>query len=279
VKIEIRTYLSDVLQESYQASDLTEMTVIKHEFPEFDRMVLVFTEGQPNNRVVLNHVSFGESTDYELEYGAELTKTPEGTRLTKVKELQFTRTLYHSGSDANELGKDTVLAAGETVQHTFYFTNASYDLTCAITDAQEGEEARIVDSSSYFATVEVTGVSGECEVVVTGKEYAVTQAVVSLPLNTIGSVEKWENPLVSDGSHADDLAEWIGNYMKSDREYDLSYRGEPRIDANDIVFLENKYVPDLLLRVCEHTLNFNGGALSGTIKARRNMDYVATAKD
>ena len=82
---------------------------------------------------------------------------------------------------------------------------------------------------------------------------------------------------MSDTVHAANLADWIGDYMKSDREYDLSYRGEPRIDANDIAFLENKYVPDLLIRVTDHTLKFNGG-LSGTIKARRDMSYVATAK-
>lgn len=83
---------------------------------------------------------------------------------------------------------------------------------------------------------------------------------------------------MSDTVHAANLADWIGDYMKSDREYDLSYRGEPRIDANDIAFLENKYVPDLLIRVTDHTLKFNGG-LSGTIKARRDMSYVATAKN
>ena len=58
--------------------------------------------------------------------------------------------------------------------------------------------------------------------------------------------------------------------MKSDREYDLKYRGEPRIDANDIAFLENKCVSGMLIRVYEHTLKFNG-ALSSTIKARRDM--------
>ena len=83
---------------------------------------------------------------------------------------------------------------------------------------------------------------------------------------------------MSDGAHAANLADWIGDYLKSDREYDLQYRGEPRMDANDIAFLENKYVPDLLIRVTDHTLKFNGG-LSGTIKARRDMSYVATAKN
>ena len=136
----------------------------------------------------------------------------------------------------------------------------------------------IVDSSAYYATVELAGITGPTEVVVTGREYVTTQSKVSRQLNSTGSLEAWNNPLVSDTVHAANLADWIGDYMKSDREYDLSYRGEPRIDANDIAFLENKYVPDLLIRVTDHTLKFNGG-LSGTIKARRDMSYVATAKD
>ena len=84
--------------------------------------------------------------------------------------------------------------------------------------------------------------------------------------------------MISGADHAADLAEWVGDYLRADREYDLTYRGEPRIDANDITFLENKYVSDLLLRIYEHTLKFNG-ALSGTIKARRDMSNVAATKN
>ena len=126
--------------------------------------------------------------------------------------------------------------------------------------------------------VELTGITGATEVAVTGRESIITQSKVSRQLNPTGSLETWNNPLVSDTVQAADLADWIGDYMKSDREYDLQYRGEPRIDANDIAFLENKYVPNLLIRVTDHTLKFNGG-LSGTIKARRDMSYVATAKN
>ena len=71
---------------------------------------------------------------------------------------------------------------------------------------------------------------------------------------------------------------WIGDYMKADREYALTYRGEPRIDANDIVFLENRYVADLLLRIYDHTLNCNG-ALSGSMKARRDMSNEMCIRD
>lgn len=266
------------LVEDYIVTGLTATTVISHEFEEFDKLVLEFTKGHPNNRVVLNNITFGDSTDYIFEYGHELTKTPKGTQLAKVRELQVIRTLYNQSNEVKELAKEIISVTSADNRYTFYFNNPVYDLSCALTEPQEGQRAVIVESSNYFATVEITGVTGAVEVSISGREYLTSQTKVSRQLNPTGSLETWENPLVSDLIHAVDLSDWIGDYMKADREYDLQYRGESRIDANDIAFLENKYVPDLLLRIYEHTLKFNG-ALSGTIKARRDMSHVAATKN
>lgn len=272
-------YYNGALQEDYMVSGLTQTYVVSHEFPEFDFLELEFVRGCPNNRVVLDNITFGDSTDYILEYGVELTKTPKGTQLARVRELQVVRTMYNfSTEDTKELVRETIAVTEQDKQYTFYLSNASYDLSVVLIEPSEGQTATIIGSSAYYATVELTGIAGATEVAVMGKEYLITQTKVSRQLNPTGSLENWENPLVSDGAHAANLADWIGDYLKSDREYDLQYRGEPRMDANDIAFLENKYVPDLLIRVTDHTLKFNGG-LSGTIKARRDMSYVATAKN
>lgn len=272
-------YYNGALQEDYVVSGLTQTYVVSHEFPEFDFLELEFVRGCPNNRVILDSITFGDSTDYILEYGVELTKTPKGTQLDRVRELQVVRTIYNlSTEDTKELVRETITVTDQDNQYTFYLSNASYDLSVALIEPSEGQTATIIGSSAYYATVELTGIAGATEVAVMGKEYLITQTKVSRQLNPTGSLETWENPLVSDGAHAANLADWIGDYLKSDREYDLQYRGEPRMDANDIAFLENKYVPDLLIRVTDHTLKFNGG-LSGTIKARRDMSYVATAKN
>ena len=272
-------YYNGALQEDYMVSGLTQTYVVSHEFPEFDFLELEFVRGCPNNRVVLDNITFGDSTDYILEYGVELTKTPKGTQLARVRELQVVRTIYNlSTEDTKELVRETIAVTEQDNQYTFYLSNASYDLSVGLIEPSEGQTATIIGSSAYYATVELTGIAGATEVAVMGKEYLITQTKVSRQLNPTGSLETWENPLVSDGAHAANLADWIGDYLKSDREYDLQYRGEPRMDADDIAFLENKYVPDLLIRVTDHTLKFNGG-LSGTIKARRDMSYVATAKN
>ena len=267
-----RSYLGEELVEEYKISSLSEVTVVNHEFPEFDKLQLEFLKGVPFNRVNLKQITFGDGTDYELSYGKELKKTPKGTQLAKVRELQMTRTIYTSGTEKRQLVREAVPA--DETRHTFYLNAAAYDYEI---DAAGGTNVQIIDSSAYYVTVEVDG-GADTEVTINGYEYNVTQALVTRQLNPTGTVETWENPLVSTLKHASDLAEWIGDYLRSDREYDLEYRGEPRIDANDIAFLENKYVPDLLLRIYEHTLKFNG-ALSGTLKARRDMSNVATAKN
>lgn len=278
VEMVFHSYRDGELVEDYIVTGLSATTVISHEFEEFDRLVLEFTKGRPNNRLILNNITFGDSTDYIFEYGHELTKTPKGTQLAKVRELQVIRTVYNQTTEVKELAKETISVTSADNRYTFYFNNPAYDLSCSFTGPQEGQVAAIVESSNYFATVEITGVTGAVEVSISGREYLTSQTKVSRQLNPTGSLETWENPLVSDLIHAVDLSDWIGDYMKADREYDLEYRGEPRIDANDIAFLENKYVPDLLLRVYEHTLKFNG-ALSGTIKARRDMSNVAATQN
>lgn len=274
LEIVFHAYHDGELVEDYTLTGLTATTVISHEFEEFDRLILEFIKGSPNNRISLNNITFGDRTDYVFEYGHELTKTPKGTQLTKVKDLQIVRTLYSASREEKELAKESISVTASDNQYTFYFSNPSYGLSCSLTDPEEGQTATIVDSSSYFATVEITGVTGTIEVTVKGREYTTSQSKISRQLNTTGSQEVWENPLVSDTVHAANLLDWIGDYMKADREYELQYRGEPRIDGNDIAFLENKYVSNLLLRIYEHTLKFNG-ALSGTIKARRDMSNVA----
>lgn len=271
-------YLFNELQEDYAVHDLSEITVVSHEFPEFDRLVLEFTGGAANNRVVLNNIHFGDSTDYGLSYGRELIKTPKGTQLAKVRELQMTRTMYAEGIEKKSIVKETIPVTVADNSYTFYLSSPAHGYSASIVGALADQSIRIMDSSAYYVTVELSGVTGTAEVEISGYEYTVTQALVSRKLNPTGSLETWENPLVSDTIHAADIADWVGDYMRADREYELTYRGEPRIDANDIAFLENKYVPDLLIRVFEHTLKFNG-ALSGTIKARRDMSNVAATKN
>lgn len=265
-KIVIDTSLNGKTVEELSYTVDREDFIISHEFAPFDEMTIY--EDAPSKtggRAVLNKVSFGNVTDYELSYGRELTKTPLGTQLQSVKTLELTRTEYLDSTEGEkELAKVECTKPGEYLAE---FSNPSYGCTV---QASSGTVS-VLEAGAYFLRFSYSGSGGEVKV--NGKEYLVKTYTTEKELNPTGKREKWKNPLISDIALATDVLDWVGNYLKADREYSLTYRGEPRLMANDLLYLENKYVDKLMLRVYDHTLNYNG-ALSGSIKARREVSFV-----
>lgn len=265
-KIVIDTSLNGKTVEELSYTVDREDFIISHEFAPFDEMTIY--EDAPSKtggRAVLNKVSFGNVTYYELSYGRELTKTPLGTQLQSVKTLELTRTEYLDSTEGEkELAKVECTKPGEYLAE---FSNPSYGCTV---QASSGTVS-VLDTGAYFLRFSYSGSGGEVKV--NGKEYLVKTYTMEKELNPTGKREKWKNPLISDTALATDVLDWVGNYLKADREYSLTYRGEPRLMANDLLYLENKYVDKLMLRVYDHTLNYNG-ALSGSIKARREVSFV-----
>lgn len=265
-KIVIDTTLNGKTVEELSYTVGREDFIISHEFAPFDEMTIY--EDAPSKtggRAVLNKVSFGNVTDYELSYGRELTKTPLGTQLQSVKTLELTRTEYLDSTEGEkELAKVECTKPGEYLAE---FSNPSYGCTV---QASSGTVS-VLEAGAYFLRFSYSGSGGEVKV--NGKEYLVKTYTMEKELNPTGKREKWKNPLISDTALATDVLDWVGNFLKADREYSLTYRGEPRLMANDLLYLENKYVDKLMLRVYDHTLNYNG-ALSGSIKARREVSFV-----
>ena len=61
---------------------------------------------------------------------------------------------------------------------------------------------------------------------------------------------------------------WLGDYYNAGIEYEYNTRGNPEIDANDIVYQENAYRPGLKVNIYRHVVNFSQ-SLSGKVIARR----------
>lgn len=264
----IRTMLAGSAVETKSYSISSNVWSTEDELKEFDRMEIEITKGAPESNVYIDSVSFGDVTDYRLEYSHELTDYPTGEKISKVKELtQMIYSYIVSTEAAKELYKETVDVSGLS-EITLTFNNASYNYNASIA----GKIAKIKESGAHYAVLTIpSGISGTAEVIVNGNEYIVNEKTYRYTINQTGSVVKYDNPLVSTIDLAHDVVEWEGDYNYSDRDYKkLSYRGDPRIDANDILLLENHYIEQCFVRVYQHEIKFNGG-LSGSISARRDM--------
>lgn len=267
-KMQIRTYLDGELQETYMHTDISRFTEVQHEFPIFDKIEFAFPSGKPGNGVAVRKVSFGDVTDFSVTYKT-MTDTPVGARTQLYKDLNVVMTRFSESAEAEkELCKTTVMG-GQIVD--CYFNNASYGLSSS--------HGKIIKSSAYAVRVDLTGVTGEIELVIAGKEYLQNEGNYTLSLNTVGETKNWSNILISDQKHAATVAEWVGNYLNNNIEYDVPYRGDFRPDAGDIIFLQGHKADQMQIFLTEHDLSFSGGKLSGSIKARRAIDGVEAAEN
>ena len=73
-----------------------------------------------------------------------------------------------------------------------------------------------------------------------GKEYLVNDSSYVVMHNEHGNEIEWNNPLVSTETLAGDLEAWLAEYFLGDVEYNISWRGDPRVDAGDLMYLELK---------------------------------------
>ena len=265
----IRTYYLSVLQDTYTIKNPDTEYVTDQQFSDFDKMEIEFTKGHPNARITIDNILIGDVTDYRLTRTRDLMDNPTGTRQEKVKLISVKKTNYRESQEGfKELITEKVTLT-EEMEHTVYFSIASYGFQASVKD-NESIGVQIVDSSNYFVTVKFTNATAgtEIELVIRGYEYVADESYYRVTHNPNGQEIEWSNPLISTDELARDLEEWIATYYLGDVDYEISWRGDPRVEANDLFYLELKNREDALIRSYQNELTFNG-SWSGSMKARK----------
>lgn len=265
----IRTYYLSVLQDTYTVQNPDTEYITDYQFNDFDKMEIEFTKGYPNARITIDNILIGDVTDYRLTRTRDLMDNPTGTRQEKVKMISVKKTNYRESQEGfKELITEKVTLT-EEMQHTVYFSIASYGFQASVKD-NSNIGVQIVASSNYFVAVKFTNATAgtEIELVIQGYEYVADESYYRVTHNPNGQEIEWSNPLISTDEQARDLEEWIATYYLGDVDYEISWRGDPRVEANDLFYLELKNREDALIRSYQNELSFNG-SWSGSMKARK----------
>lgn len=262
----IRTYLSGSLVNEYDiASDEIDQTsVIIRDFDDFDVMEIEFIQtAEPYNRIVMNYFALSDVADFTMTR-RDMTSSPKAIKQELVKEVIVVCYSYQTGNELEYLISEEVEAV-ENDTETFYFGSPSYGFTASL--EQDSSLIEIVKSSSYSITVRYL-TTGTYQLEVQGYRYKIVERYATKTLHTRGKTVKWENPLISDMSMATDLSEWLADYYTAGIEYEYDTRGNPEIDATDIVYQENEFYEGMKVHIYQHTLRFKQ-AYSGKVVARR----------
>lgn len=90
-------------------------------------------------------------------------------------------------------------------------------------------------------------------------------------INAVGTNKYLRNPLVGTEEHAALLAEWLGVHYSGDTSYDVKYRGEPRIKASDVIFMETEAKGNVQLEILRNNIGYNG-VFSGNLELRKAVN-------
>jgi hypothetical protein len=200
--MKVSTYNGDTLLKTFKYDDLKEKSLLNDEFENFDSIRFEITKAYPKNRVLIDKISFGDLSDYELKKDS-MTENPYGYAERKTKDVFVKIYTFQNGED---------------------------------------NTPQVVEDNVYLKK----------------------------SINNSGEIRYCENQLISTEDHARTVAEWLGNYYANNISYDVQYRGDPVLEAADIIFMESDIVNSLQVEVETHKLNFNG-AFNGTLQLRRAM--------
>nr|DAP20838.1 MAG TPA: hypothetical protein [Bacteriophage sp.] len=201
-EMKVSTYNGDALLKTFKYDNLKERSLLNDEFENFDSIRFEITKAYPKNRVLIDKISFGDLSDYELKKDS-MTENPYGYAERKTKEVFVKIYTFQNGED---------------------------------------NTPQVVEDNIYLKK----------------------------SINNSGEIRYCENQLISTEDHARTVAEWLGNYYANNISYDIQYRGDPVLEAADIIFMESDIVNSLQVEVETHKLNFNG-AFNGSLQLRRAM--------
>lgn len=262
----IRTYKGGEPVNEYpvEKDEISTTSIILRDFDDFDVMKIEFTKtAEPYNRIVLNYFSLSDVVDFTMNR-RDMTSSPKAIKQELIKEVIVPCYTYQENNrEENLVYEDIDVVAGEV--ETYYIQDPSYGYKVKL-DEVEGK-ATVVAWSNYFVTIKFN-VTGSFKLEVQGYRYKIVEKYATVSLNARGKTVKWKNPLISNTTMANELAAWLADYYTAGIEYEYDTRGNPELDATDIVYQENEFHDGMRVNIYRHTVNFKQ-AFSGRVTARR----------
>lgn len=262
----IRTYKGGEPVNEYpvEKDEINTTSIILRDFDDFDVMKIEFTKtAKPYNRIVLNYFSLSDVVDFTMNR-RDMTSSPKAIKQELIKEVIVPCYSYQENNrEENLVYEDIDVVAGEV--ETYYIQDPSYGYKVKL-DEVEGK-ATVVAWSNYFVTIKFN-VTGSFKLEVQGYRYKIVEKYATVSLNARGKTVKWKNPLISNTTMANELAAWLADYYTAGIEYEYDTRGNPELDATDIVYQENEFHDGMRVNIYRHTVNFKQ-AFSGRVTARR----------
>ena len=196
-------------------------------------------------------------TDFTLDFSSIAEKSQSITKIDQLKAVTVARYAYTADSEAQKLYEETTTKTQLHVE----FSGLAQDIQISVSGGS------VVSQAIYARAADLVLSSGTKTVTITGKSLSENSVVVSYPVALEGEVDKEENPLITNDTMCNALADHVKSYLTMRNTYDADYRGNPEMEVGDIIGLQTAYTPEMDALILVDEITFNG-SLSGKMKVK-----------
>lgn len=175
------------------------------------------------NTIVKNHDS---------RYGDDQTlhiKTDEPISSVTVKLYNNSQSFVFNHEDGEVLDK--------LPNDAYVFDLSAYSDLKGVTMNVDLREISITFDADHELSFDDDGVYFDIEIK-TLKEFTTSELY---NVNDRGRQETWSNFLISTGGRRDTVAEWLVNHFLNYQQFEYDYRGNPELDAGDIIYQQSPF--------------------------------------
>jgi hypothetical protein len=210
-------------------------------------------------RATIAQIGSGRVNDMKIDFSTATNK-PTVEKSSQVRTVTVNCYSYVPAAAATELYHQDITLNGTIT------LNISHDAASEISATLSSGTITAQSHFTYYSMLTITGTSA-ATLILTGKVLSTASAGVVKQLNPQGEDKAaLTNPLITDLTNAQNEAIWIADYFSKRNFLTTQYRGNPEVDAHDLIYMESQFDELFPVRLLEHKIDFNG-ALSGSVKA------------
>lgn len=255
--VQVKYYHDDTLLDTQTAAiDSVEVYVSSNLAIECTKIEVTMIGNLPYRRGRVTKVYYRE-TDFALDFTSIGENSQKISKIDELKSVSVARYSYTASNDTSTLYEGTTT---ETDLHV-EFSGLAQDVQISVSGGT------LVSSNIYARAADLVLSSGTKTVTITGKTLTENSVVVSYPVAQSGEIDKEENPLITNDTMCQALADHVKSYLQMRNTYEANYRGNPEMEVGDIIGLQTLYTDEMDALILVDEITFDG-SLSGKMTVK-----------
>lgn len=255
--VQVKYYHDDTLLDTQTAAiDSVEVYVSSNLAIECTKIEVTMIGNLPYRRGRVTKVYYRE-TDFTLDFTSIGENSQKISKIDELKSVSVARYSYTASNDTSTLYEGTTTETELYVE----FSGLAQDVQISVSGGT------LVSSNIYARAADLVLSSGTKTVTITGKTLTENSVVVSYPVAQSGEIDKEENPLITNDTMCQALANHVKSYLQMRNTYEANYRGNPEMEVGDIIGLQTLYTDEMDALILVDEITFDG-SLSGKMTVK-----------